>query len=295
MTITALLALFSVTVLALIASLVWNLRARKLARNLDGFRLNFEAVSTQRRLIAHATGGSELGNYPNAVECLDAWYERGVRYFEFDLQWTSDGQLVGLHDWGPTFRRWFDVSALPWPQKLLGPLISYRGLSSQIFSELPMRGGLTMIDPHRLHTWLTSHPDAWLVTDLKRDNSIALKTLSEILGPLTKRLLAQVFSLNEIQIARQLGYGKVGWANYVPRWPVESLPESLDQQPLDVVVLNQKTIRDPATHPSLEKLRQRGLDVWVFTVNHPETLNDLPESINGIITDRLLPAPDRAV
>ncbi len=255
--------------------------------------MEFERITTDRRIIAHAGGGSVHGSYPNAIEVMDWWYEQGVRHFEFDLQWTCDGALASLHDWGPTLQRWFDLSTLPWYWKLLSPAIRLTGLPEAVFHRLPMVGQLTVITPERLKTWLDTHPDAWLVTDIKRHNARALRVLAETLGNRTGRVLAQVFAIEEIALARKLGYGAVGWANYVPKVPVEKLPDLLAGHNLDVIVVNVKTIRDPATHPILQTLRAQGPDLWVFTVNDPGRENALPSSVNGIITDRLLPKPAR--
>lgn len=251
--------------------------------------IEFQPVKTDRCIIAHATGGHRSGQYPNARECLDDWYAKGVRRFEFDLHWTLDGHLVGLHDWGPTFRRWFDPSTLPLAWKIASPLIRHRGLPLPVFRKLAMRGGLTPIDCRILNDWLCDHPDAWLVTDIKQDNPNALRHLAEVFGPLKSRIVAQVFCVEEIVLARELGYGRIGWANYVPRLPIEQLPGLLKDQSVDLVVLNRKTIRNPSTRPHLQTLRGQGCDVWLFTVNDPEELATLPDSVNGIITDRLLP------
>ena len=289
--------LYALLIIVLCALLVWVVTRLRWAfrtqaeyANREPAVLEFEAIASPRLLIAHASGGSPLGNYPNAVECLDWWYQQGVRHFEFDLQWTRDGHLVGLHDWGPTFRRWFDPATLPWHWQLRTPGIELCGLPRDVFLAMGMRGGLTVITPKRLRDWLGSHPDAWLVTDIKRNNPEALTQLAEVFGPLKAQVLAQVFSLAEIHLARELGYARVGWANYVPKLPINELPGMLAGQPLDVVVVNHKTIIDPATHPYLDELRQLGMDLWVFTVNDPERLAELPDSVNGAITDRLLPA-----
>lgn len=252
-------------------------------------RPTFQTIATEHRVIAHAGGGSELGNYPNAMECLDRWYSAGVRYFEFDLQWTHDGQLVGVHDWGPTFRRWFDRRALPWHWRMRLRMGAHRGPPRALFERLPMRGGLTPITPERLKPWLARHKDAWLVTDIKRDNPDALRELAAVLGSLRERVMAQVFSLDELELARELGFGQVAWANYVPKWPLDRLAEALPGQPLDAVVLDQRTLSGQPCYAPLDRLRQAGFELWVFSVNDPDRLDTLPRAVNGIITDCLLP------
>jgi glycerophosphoryl diester phosphodiesterase len=251
--------------------------------------LKFQTITTAHRIIAHASGGSDMGNYPNAIECLDRWHAAGVRHFEFDLQWTSDGRLIGLHDWGPTFRRWFDISALPWSWRLSLRLRPRHGIPLNLFEQMPMQGGLTPVTPERLATWLAQHPEAWLVTDIKHRNPAALKVLAECLGSYRRQVMAQVFSVEEIDLARSLGYGQVAWANYVPRLGLAKLARRLPTLPLDVVVLDESTLASPACDRPLETLRAAGFEVWVFTVNDPDRVASLPGAINGIITDQLLP------
>jgi glycerophosphoryl diester phosphodiesterase len=253
-------------------------------------KLQFQAIDSTHRIVAHASGGSELGDYPNAMESLDRWYAAGVRYFEFDLQWTSDRQLVGLHDWGSTFRRWFDIRALPWRWRLSLCLRPRHGIPSALFAQLPMRGGLSPIRPEALAAWLARHPDAWLVTDIKRGNAQALCELAEKLGDYRRQVLAQVFTRAEITLARSLDYGQVGWANYGPKLSLSKLARQLPGQALDVIVLDQATLKQPACNAPLESLRSAGFEIWVFTVNDPDRVRSLPPAVSGIITDCLMPS-----
>ena len=54
----------------------------------------------QRPRIAHAGGQFNGATYTNSLEALDRNYGAGFRAFEIDLSFTSDGELVCLHDWG---------------------------------------------------------------------------------------------------------------------------------------------------------------------------------------------------
>lgn len=255
-------------------------------------RLDFETVQTDRTLIAHAAGGSELGSYPNAVECLDQWYAWGIRHFEVDLQPTPDGSWVALHDWGPTLQRWFDLRELPLRERLLRPLRPRAPLPAAVLRSLPMRGGLTVLTPQLLTDWLKRHPDAWLVTDIKAANPAGLNMLAGMLGNHVSQVVAQVFTIDEIRLARTLGFGRVAWANYVPKWPLHTLPDRLSDQPLDLIVLDQRKLKGADDHLHLERLAAQGREIWVFTVNDRARLNALPKLISGVITDRLLPAPE---
>jgi hypothetical protein len=43
--------------------------------------------------IAHAGGAIGHYTYTNSLEALNSNYEKGFRFFEIDLSWTSDGDL----------------------------------------------------------------------------------------------------------------------------------------------------------------------------------------------------------
>ena len=264
--------------------------ARRAWQNADRYRLDFEPTGSDRLLIAHASGGSALGSYPNARQCLDQWYEWGIRHFEVDLQPTPDGEWIALHDWGPTLRRWFDLRALPTRRKLLRALRPGSALPSAEVRALPMRGNLEVLDPPRLSDWLAAHPDAWLVTDIKAGNPEGLKMLANHLGRNVSRVIAQVFTVEEIELAHRLGYGRVAWANYVPKWPLDTLADRLARLRLDLIVLDQRKLNSSKDHVHLEELRAQGREIWVFTVNDTQRLAELPAAIGGVITDRLVPA-----
>lgn len=258
--------------------------------------LQFQTVITDRELIAHAAGGSQAGSYPNALESLDLAYQRGYRWFEFDLQWTRDGQLVGLHDWRATLAHWYDLSQLPAHWRWRRRLWPGCTLPASLFFSLPMRLGWTPLTPERLRDWLAGHPDCWLVTDIKRDNARALAELAEVFGPLRARVMAQVFSLAELNLAQKLGFGRTGWANYGPKWSLSRLLDRLPGRNLDVVVLDDSRLSLPRDAETLDQLQQTGLALWVFTVNDPKRLQALPASISGVITDSLMPGgPPRPV
>ncbi|MGY6587191.1 MAG: glycerophosphodiester phosphodiesterase family protein [Wenzhouxiangella sp.] len=251
--------------------------------------LQFQTIETDRELIAHAAGGSQAGSYPNAVESLDLAYQRGYRSFEFDLQWTRDDELVGLHDWRGTLAHWYDLNTLPARWRWARRLWPGCALPAPIFFSLPMRLGWTPLTPERLRDWLSCHPDCWLVTDIKRDNPRALTRLAQVFGESRSRVLAQVFSLGELELAQKLGFGRTGWANYGPKWSLSRLLQTLPGRGLDVLVLDESRLRLPQDTGLLDQLDSAGLELWVFTVNNPERLHALPASIRGVITDSLLP------
>ena len=94
------------------------------------------------KYIAHAGGGIGKMSYTNSRDAFDANYRRGHRCFELDLNWTSDGQLVLIHDWEGNFRDLFPNSKVTVPPSL------------DEFLRLTMRNNLTPLSFAGLADWL---------------------------------------------------------------------------------------------------------------------------------------------
>ena len=62
--------------------------------------------------IAHAGGQVNGATYTNSLEALEENYQAGFRAFEIDFSFTSDRQLVCLHDWEESFTRSFAAFSL---------------------------------------------------------------------------------------------------------------------------------------------------------------------------------------
>jgi glycerophosphoryl diester phosphodiesterase len=53
----------------------------------------------KRFIIAHAGGKIDGFIYTNSLEALNSSYKKGCLLFELDIQETSDGKLIAVHDW----------------------------------------------------------------------------------------------------------------------------------------------------------------------------------------------------
>ena len=72
--------------------------------------------------------------------------------------------------------------------------------------------------------WLTKHPDARIVADLKDHNIKGLTLLKKELGPLWEQLIPQIYNSSEYSEVQQLGEKKIIFTLYKNR---EKLPNSL--------------------------------------------------------------------
>ncbi len=100
-------------------------------------------------VIAHAGGAIDGHPYTNSREALDANYALGRRVFEIDFEKTRDGAWVLAHDW----KKWIErTGQVP---------------TQQAFLDTPIEGQYTAMNLDDLNTWLSTHPDAWVITDTK--------------------------------------------------------------------------------------------------------------------------------
>lgn len=63
-------------------------------------------------LIAHAGGGLEAGMYSNSLEALNRSARSGHSLIEVDFSATKSGELVLIHDWGRTYKQYFEPSSV---------------------------------------------------------------------------------------------------------------------------------------------------------------------------------------
>ena len=122
------------------------------------------------RLVAHGGGAVAGFHVSNTRDALDRAAAAGFRLVEVDLLWTTDGDLVALHDWDGAFRALFGGPPGP--------------CSREAFVGLEATRGLTQLDLPRLATWLAAHPRVGVVTDVKTDRVRGLEVLARALGAL---------------------------------------------------------------------------------------------------------------
>ncbi len=157
------------------------------------FFMTKSAYADKVKVIAHA-GGEIIGmSYTNSREAFDHNYNKGFRYFEADFEWTSDGELVLIHDWDKAFKMLYGVDGAAVP-------------SLKKYKELEMKGGLSAFDLDGIIVWLKNNRDAFVVTDMKSDNVKALRFIKERYPEMLLRFVPQIYAFKEYNEVRSLGY-----------------------------------------------------------------------------------------
>lgn len=225
------------------------------------------------RYIAHAGGAVKQQTYTNSLEALDENYAKGFRFFEIDFSWTADGELVAIHDWEGALKGKFQV-----PQGMEVP-------TEKQFLKLEMKHELTQLSLKKVLSWANSKADAFIVTDIKDENTRALKKIAVDFGPFMDRIIPQVYSFKEYDEVSQLGYRDIILTLY--RMKIDPY-----------AVINFARTRTPFAITMPWKLAQGGLAYYLWrdrTVVYAHTVNDenifasLRElGVYGIYTDFLV-------
>lgn len=71
--------------------------ASKSDEDISSFMEDYRSAVSSSDYIVHALGGEEDRSYINSIDMLDKAYKEGLRVFEADISFTSDGVLVLAH------------------------------------------------------------------------------------------------------------------------------------------------------------------------------------------------------
>ncbi len=235
------------------------------------------AAAAEPAWIAHAGGAVDGMPMTNSLEALDASYGRGFRWFEIDLCWSADGRLVAIHDWRFTWRTFGGGGARP---------------SAAAFAATPLAGGLTPLTLERVLAWLADHPDARLITDVKRRNRAGLRLLRRECSArgVCPQVVPQIYAMSQHAAASALGFDQVVLTLYRrlllhPGGPIARYARR--RAPLAIAMPDWLFTGRPLG----ARLQRQGTPVWIHTVDDEATLRDLcsaPTFPDGVFTDDLL-------
>lgn len=220
--------------------------------------------------IAHAGGGINGHQYTNAKEALDSGVQKGFQFFELDFHWTSDQELVLIHDWEDTFDRYFTGQAVPALEK---------------FKKLEMKHGYHQLWLDSLIQWMEENRNTYIVTDVKENNLLGLQVIRSRYPDMLHRFYPQIYSYEEYGIVKKMGYENVILTLYKMNPSMEELLEfARDKKPYAVTMWADIALKTELP----QKLRKLQIPVFAHTVNDKkrwEALRD--KGVQGIYTDDL--------
>jgi len=226
-------------------------------------------------LIAHAGGAVNQQIYTNSLEALDANYAKGFRFFEIDFSWTSDGEMVAIHDWEAAFRKKFIV-----PEEIRTP-------TEAQFLALKTNSGLTQLSLEGVLAWAKDKGDAVIITDVKDENLKALRKIRRDFEGFEKFIIPQVYTYGEFDEVNRLGYPDIILTLYRMKINFYDVIEfSRLKSPFAVTMPWQVAQAGLAYY-----LDQNNTTVYAHTVNDMELYDSLKKiGVYGVYTDSLVPS-----
>jgi glycerophosphoryl diester phosphodiesterase len=221
--------------------------------------------------IAHAGGAVKDKTYTNSLEALETNYEKGFRFFEVDFSWTSDREVVAIHDWDQSFLEMFFVQEnVKIPSKVQ-------------FLRFKTKSGLTQLSLEDVLKWAQKKGDVFVVTDVKEDN---LKVLEKIPAEYRSKIIPQAYTYQEYGKIVQMGYKKVILTLYRMKVDHDTvLRFSKNNSPFAI------TMHWSVVQQGLANLLQRNnTKVYAHTINDINNLVSLSKmGVFGIYTDYIVP------
>lgn len=188
---------------------------------------------TDHNLVAHALGGIDQKAYTNSYEAFETNYEKGQRLFEIDLQFTSDGYLIGRHDWS--------LYAFQSLGQTLTPEMTGGPLPLADMKELKMFDKYNVLSFSDIVDLLHEYPDIYFITDTK---SMDKETITAQFGQIVELLNEDPYLLK--RIIPQI-YNEGMYTTIENVYPFESYVYTLYQ----TTDSNQKVLQFVKEHPKI--------------------------------------------
>ncbi len=223
--------------------------------------------------VAHAGGGVYGLTYTNSLEALNYNYNKGFRFFEVDLEWTQDKELVLMHDWNSDrLKRLF--SAKP------------KVYSLSEFKGLKMAHKLTQMSLDDLIKWLRQHPDVYIITDIKSNNIKGLNKIGRSYPVFLDRFIPQIYNFREYEEVKSLGFKNVILTLYASNYNDAEVIQFLAQHRVCALTM----WYDRASNNFISELKKLKIFIYVHIVSDTALQIQLKAlGVDGFYTDFLKP------
>ena len=148
-------------------------------------------------IIAHAGGAIDGNAYTNSREAIERNYTYGTRLFELDFDLTSDGHWVAAHDW-PNWKMQtgYEGKLPPTRDDYMSTPRKYKKVSWSI------EGEYNAVDIPWIESFLKSHSDAFIVTDMKELEKFPDFVDSILKSPKRDQFIFQAYSIDDVELIK---------------------------------------------------------------------------------------------
>lgn len=216
------------------------------------------------RYIPHAGGRVEDSfTYTNSLEALQETDNWGNRVVELDFRWTTDDQLICLHNWGSGLPEKCDLETF---------------LSGKIYERF------TPIGLEQVADWLTSHPQTKVVMDFKERSVEGLQMISQKYPELLEQFIPYIYHTREYESVRGMGYENI--ILYLARMSGEekdfaAMANFAREKGLVGVAMYPYTEAEVIPH-----MEDTGVPLLAYTVNDEQWMYELvQQGVDGFFTD----------
>lgn len=171
-----------------------------------------ESVREAMRYIIHAAGRltgvdrdgvTRTYDGSNSLEGMQQCIEAGCEVIELDFNFTSDGYLACIHDWYTEYADEITNNV---------PLTLEEFLACRIYRNF------TPIWLGDVVEFLRENDGLYIVTDIKDDNIAGITAIAEYAPDLKDRFIVQIYSEDEYDAVRELGFEYVIYTLYRLDW-----------------------------------------------------------------------------
>lgn len=225
-----------------------------------------EDVLYKMRYIAHAggavhaanTAGEEIFIGSNSREALMKCRDDGRRAIELDFNFTSDGELVCIHDWSARYA---------------DDITDGKPLTLDNFLKCRIYGCLTSLWLGDVADFLRKNDGFYVITDIKDDNVRGARVIAESYPDLLARFIIQIYSEDEYEAVRGMGFSYIIYTLYRLDWEskadVASVIGFAGQEGILAVAFPRELMHVPGYAAYFVK---SGIPALVHTVNEREEM-----------------------
>ncbi len=218
-----------------------------------------QRLVTELPRVAHGGGGYDGAVYSNSIEALNQNRD-DYELFEIDLSWTTDNELVCIHDWENSLQRVFGIE-------------TQDALTLAAFQDLVRtRSPIEKCTLETLADWMRANETKRIIPDIKGRNLQAWEKIAAEYPDLRERFVPQVYQPQNYNKLRDLGFENVVWALYGFGGSDEDVLRWLTYMDLYGVAMPiERAGRALANRARM----QTGVLSWVHTINTRNQLDEM--------------------
>ncbi len=231
-----------------------------------------QRLLTELPRIAHGGGGFNGASYSNSIDALKQNRD-DYELFEVDLSWTSDNELVCIHDWEDSLQRVFNLEGRD--------KVTLSEFENLIRTKSPVQ----KCTLETLAEWMKANDSKRVIPDIKERNLEAWEKISSEYPELRDRFVPQIYIPENYRKLRDLGFENIVWTLYRFDQSDEEVLRWLKFMDLFGLAM---PIERAERELAIRAREETGVLSWVYTVNTPEELDKMRAlGIVEIFTDWL--------